>query len=499
MKFYKRCVQHNLLCGSCIILHQLKRTCNINIAYNQFCAEPSVIVMSTWQCVLLSYFNNRILIFFRQSNAFQFTKYMVESVSLKVLALKQFFEEQMKFPFNHQLSVLEFRDLNFATFEKIAFGCNGVVCKIQVNVEEFKERTHTHCPIDELAIKMIFTIIEDPYAEVLKERRFDKEYIFPIANPHWSHVQIFNYFRGRRVDSLLVGKEDFLEFLEDKATYFIMELCKSNLRSYIKENKDNISVSSALLMIYQILDGIKHLYDHEVVHLDLKDDNIFIVDRKKLKGTQVVVGDFGTIHPFIYKDHEGSTLIYRSPELLQFKGNIPVDIRKNDVWAAGCILFQLLEDGRHPFDYSQGDIKFNICTASLPLLDFDRHGEGTKQFLKLLWNRDPDKRLDPTTALWICGLLLWGAPTDKYPINFTQFSPAELQTKFKTFCTTTCKQYSEQDCGQWIRHKINEIYASYYQNQNTDELSFILQVHFLTSISSSELLGAMKILSTIYD
>ena len=407
---------------------------------------------------------------------------MVESVSLKVLALKQFFEEQINFPIQQRLP-LESCDIDFATSQIIGNGCDGVVCKSKVyDAFEFKERTCTTVPYDEFAFKMMYNFIgsDDP-SSMVQKRKFDKEYIFPLAHPHWSHVQIFNYFRYKTAYNLLNSETD-KELFVDTTTYFIMELCKSNLTNYIKENKDNISVSSALLMIYQILNGITHLYDHDVVHLNLTSRSILIANRKKIKGNQVVISDFGTIHPFIYKDHQAGTPIYRSPELLQFKVGHPVDIRKNDVWAAGCILFQMLE-GNHPFDVM--DFKHNICNGRLPLTTFDKHGEGIKQFLKLLWNRDPNKRVDPTTALWICGLLLWG--------------PSELRTKFKTFCTTTCKQYSEQDCEQWIRRKINEIYAAYNQNQNNDELFFILQVHFFTSISSSELLGAMTILSTIYD
>ena len=417
------------------------------------------------------------------------------SETSKVIELKQFIEEQLKFPMKHQLSVLESLDLKFDTCKKIANGCSGVVCKIQVNAEEFFERTCTHCPIDELAIKMMFNFLEDNQKTIVQKRKFDKEYIFPLAHPHWSHVQIFNFFRAKTVDALLDPRAE-RDLYADTTTYFTMELCKSNLTSYIKENKDNISVpSSALLIIYQILDGIKHLYDHEVVHLDLKDDNIFIADRKKLKGTQVVIGDFGTIHPFIYKDHEASTPINRSPELLQFQKGQQVDIRKNDIWAAGCIFFQLLE-GKHPFN-DGSDYKHNICYGRLPLREFEKkHGEGTKQFLKLLWNRDPTERLDPKRALGICGLLLWGAPNAETSSDYT---PQDLQTNFETFCSTTCKQFSEEDCEQWLRHKINEIHSRFSQNPNNDELFFTLQVHFLMSISSSELLGCMKILATIYD
>ena len=115
-------------------------------------------------------------------------------------------------------------------------------------------------------------------------------------------------------------------------------------------------------------------------------------------------------HCNFYKDeHEASTPINHSPELSQFEKGQQVDIRKNDIWAAGCIFFQLLE-GKHPFG-DGSDFKHNICYGRLPLREFDKkHGEGTKQFLELLWNRDPSERLEPIRALGICGLLLWGAP-----------------------------------------------------------------------------------------
>ena len=441
-----------------------------------------------------------LTLFYRHINAFNsFTQIIREHIDLKLLRLNHFFSETIELPNKQQLSVLELMDLHFGTCTPIANGCNGVVCKINVDVDEFKERTCTTVLMDELAIKMMFNLHGSDEGTIAQKKKFDKEYIFPLAHPHWSHVQIFNYFRGRRVDSLLVGQD--LTLFEDTTTYFTMELCRTNLKNYIQENKNNISIPSALLMIYQILDGIKHLYDHEVVHLDLKDDNIFVANRRRITGNQVVIGDFGTIHPFIYRTHEASNIPNRSPELMNFRENQPpVDIRKNDVWATGCILFQLLEEGRHPFCDSV-NTKFNICTAGLPLSNFDRHGEATKQFLKLLWHRDPNERPDPKIALGICGFLLWGAPTNRYPLFSTIFRPEELQSTdgFKKFCEAS-KNYRESTFQIWLEHRIDEVYTTYIQTQDDDnfDIDFMVHISFLISFSPSELLSCTKFLATIY-
>ena len=417
-------------------------------------------------------------------------------IKFKSLELKDWLAEIFNIPAK-ELSVLEFWDFDFDSLQKIANGCSGVVCEINIKVDEFEKRTCTTCLISKLAIKMMFNFAQDNQTTIFQKQKFDKEYIFPLANPHWSHVKLFNYFRGRTADDLIDEKD--IDFYASETTYFTMELCKSNLENYIKENKNKISVLSALSMIYQILNGIKHLYDHKVVHLDLKANNIFIADRKKIKGTQVVIGDFGTTHPFIYEEDCEGNIVNRSPELLKFQKGHPVDIRKNDVWATGCIFFEILE-GKHPF-YDIKNTNFNICTGRLPLAEFDKHGEGTKQFLKLLWNRDPNKRLDPTSALVICAFLLWGAPCEENAGKFTEYSPEELQTNFKLFCTSTCKNFSESSCKMWLNQKINELHTKFSQIQDDDkfDIEFVLQINFVITISPCEVLDCTKTLSTIYD
>ena len=172
-----------------------------------------------------------------------------------------------------------------------------------------------------------------------------------------------------------------------------------------------ISNSEGISMIFQILIGIKHLYSNNVVHLDLKPDNILITNRKNINGFQVVIGDFGTVNPFLYTEHVASNTANRSPELFDFNGTDPVDIRKNDVWAADCILFEFLT-GKHPFldpKHSE-DLDGNICNSVLPLGKAQLI-ESTKQLFKLLWNRNSNERIEPKIAVGVCGVLLFGCPS----------------------------------------------------------------------------------------
>jgi serine/threonine protein kinase len=97
-----------------------------------------------------------------------------------------------------------------------------------------------------------------------------------------------------------------------------------------------ISENQIKHIMAQLLIGLKGIHSEKVLHLDFKPSNIMI-------NTEYVVTiiDFGSAFnkDSITEDSELlTTLTYRAPEA--FEGNDRVDDAV-DVWAAGCIMFEL--------------------------------------------------------------------------------------------------------------------------------------------------------------
>ena len=60
--FYRN-VENNILSGSCKVLHQLPRSCSIDISFNYFSEEASVIA-TRWKCVQKFIIDNRLRLIF---------------------------------------------------------------------------------------------------------------------------------------------------------------------------------------------------------------------------------------------------------------------------------------------------------------------------------------------------------------------------------------------------------------------------------------------------
>ncbi|ETO27117.1 hypothetical protein RFI_10013 [Reticulomyxa filosa] len=167
--------------------------------------------------------------------------------------------------------------------------------------------------------------------------------------------------------------------------------------------------STQLLVIFlHIASGLRHIHEHNIVHLDLKPENIFISNTKMLK-----IGDFGISYDLSDPETSGNFVegdpIYVSPELLN--EDMSVDGCRNvtkaaDIFSLGILLFELLCDVSAPSHGSQWhqlrNDQVNFANPVNPALAMARprsHPQELYHLCRQMLSRQVSKR-PSVNALW---------------------------------------------------------------------------------------------------
>eukprot|EP00123_Amoebidium_parasiticum_P011882 comp20963_c0_seq1/m.28050 comp20963_c0_seq1/g.28050 ORF comp20963_c0_seq1/g.28050 comp20963_c0_seq1/m.28050 type:complete len:362 (-) comp20963_c0_seq1:354-1439(-) len=129
-----------------------------------------------------------------------------------------------------------------------------------------------------------------------------------------------------------------LDFIKGhRHVYLVQELMTGgDLYEHIAAGKE-MSELKAIAIIRAVLSALAYLHAREIVHGDIKVENVMLNANGEVKIT-----DFGFACT-TYAKHETTmgTKEYMSPEMLQYgRGNI--DLKAADIWAAGILLFTLL-------------------------------------------------------------------------------------------------------------------------------------------------------------
>ena len=111
-----------------------------------------------------------------------------------------------------------------------------------------------------------------------------------------------------------------------------------DLSKYIKRQPGFIEERLVLKIFLQVCLGLNYLHDNRILHRDIKAMNIFLK-----RDLHVKIGDFGVAILLNEEKEFANTIIgtpfYLSPELCKEK---PYN-EKNDVWALGCLLYELCQ------------------------------------------------------------------------------------------------------------------------------------------------------------
>ncbi|XP_059176238.1 mitogen-activated protein kinase kinase kinase 3-like [Physella acuta] len=126
---------------------------------------------------------------------------------------------------------------------------------------------------------------------------------------------------------------------ETEIDLFLEFIKLGTLADFIKRNI-RLNVELTRHFTIQILEGVKYLHENNILHLDIKGNNILMADESNIKLT-----DFGL--STIFTEEEGvqaerGTTRYMAPEMVDCPdGKIFEHAKSLDIWSVGCTVVEM--------------------------------------------------------------------------------------------------------------------------------------------------------------
>ncbi|MBO8167836.1 MAG: Stk1 family PASTA domain-containing Ser/Thr kinase [Thermoanaerobacteraceae bacterium] len=157
-------------------------------------------------------------------------------------------------------------------------------------------------------------------------RRFRREAQAVASLSHPNIVSIYD-----------VGQQDGLHYL-------VIEYVQGKtLKEYIRENAP-LDLEEAVDIAIQICDALEHAHENNIIHRDIKPQNILLTPAGRVKVTDFGIARASTAATVTYTGSIVGSVHYLSPE--QAKGEAADE--KSDIYAAGVVLYEMLT-GKLPY------------------------------------------------------------------------------------------------------------------------------------------------------
>ncbi|XP_053185733.1 serine/threonine-protein kinase Nek1-like [Scomber japonicus] len=208
----------------------------------------------------------------------------------------------------------------------------------------------------------------------------------------------------------------------------VMDYCEGgDLSKKIKSQKGELFSEEQILdWFVQICLALKHIHDRNILHRDIKPQNIFLKD-----GT-IQLGDFGIARVLnstgeVVTTQIGTSL-YLSPEICEHK---PYN-SKSDIWALGCVLHELCTL-KLAVSILRMDLELKLIRGSYPPVS-DHYSQELCSLLAHLLKRDPTQRPSVSRILdkpFLCCRIqrLLTSQVDRRGQSETLISEEKLQKK----------------------------------------------------------------------
>jgi renal tumor antigen len=131
----------------------------------------------------------------------------------------------------------------------------------------------------------------------------------------------------------------------------IFEVAEMNLLEFLSQQQSPLDEPTVLLLIYQLLKGIAFVHSQGIFHRDIKPENCLV----NTQSLELKIADFGSAGSVTGRTkftEYVATRWYRAPECILTSGTYGPAV---DIWAIGCVLFEMLTSrplfpGKHQLD-----------------------------------------------------------------------------------------------------------------------------------------------------
>ncbi|KAJ3106402.1 bifunctional endoribonuclease/protein kinase ire1 [Phlyctochytrium planicorne] len=231
----------------------------------------------------------------------------------------------------------------------------------------------------------------------------------------------------------------FYQETTERFMYIALELCPASLYDVFENSTSERHVElrarlKAKNTLSQIMSGIRHLHSLQIVHRDIKPQNILVAESKSKLDLhpRLLISDFGLCKRLaddqssFHNTHNtaGGTVGWRAPEcllkksasettsgdsgdqegsswvLLSGAGGSTRITKSIDIFSAGCVYYYVLTNGSHPFgDRFSREINVLKGNHRLDKLDSLPDAVEAKDMVRRMIMKDPKKRLESKQVL----------------------------------------------------------------------------------------------------